>query len=84
MRSDTEDLGPEEGREDVGEASEVERGRVEAAAPQAGVPEPVVEPAGLGLGQDLVRLDHFTELLLGSGLVRDVRMELARESRRRA
>ncbi len=65
---DAEDVVPEERREDVGQAPEVERGRAKAAAAQAGVAEPVVELARLRLREHLVGLDDLLEPLVRVGL----------------
>ena len=73
----------EEGREDVGEAAEVEGRGPEAAAAQAGVAEAVVELARLALREHLVRLDRLLEALLGIGRLRDVGVELARQPAKR-
>ena len=78
-RGDAEGVLPEEGREDVGEAPEVERGRPEASALEARMAEAVVEAAGLRLREHLVRRDCLAEALLRVGLLRDVRVQLARE-----
>ena len=78
-RGDAEGVLSEEGREDVGEAPEVERGRAEASALEARMAEAVVEAAGLGLREHLVRRDCLPEALLRVGLLRDVRVQLARE-----
>src|SRR5207249_571896 len=66
-RRDAEDVVSEEGREDVGEAAEVERRRPEAATPQPGVAEAVIELARLGLREDLVGLDDLLEALVCIG-----------------
>jgi hypothetical protein len=60
---DPEHVVAEEGREDVGEAPEVERSWAEAAAAQPGMTEAVVETPRLGLGQHLVGLDDFAKAL---------------------
>ena len=74
-----EDVLAEEGREQVGEAAEVERRGREPAAPQARVPEAVVELAALGIREHLVRLDDLLEARLRVGLLRDVGVQLAGE-----
>ncbi len=74
----------EEGGEDVGQVREVEVGRRVAAAPQSGVPVAVVELPRLGLREHLVRLGDGAEALLRVRLLRDVRMQLARELAERA
>jgi len=71
-----EQIVAEEGREDVGQVPEVELRRVEAAASEAAVAVPVVELAGLGIREHLVRLDDLLEALLGVRRIRDVRMHL--------
>jgi hypothetical protein len=75
----TEDVVAEEGREDVGEASEVEGGRLEPAAAEPGVTEAVVQLPGLGLREHLVRLDDLLEALVRVRRIGDVRVQLARE-----
>src|SRR5205814_1716842 len=74
-----EEVVSEERREEVGEAAEIERARLEAAAAQTGVAEAVVELAPLGVREHLVRLHDLPETVFGVGRVGDVRMELARE-----
>ena len=74
-----EDVVAEEGREDVGEASEVEGRRLEPAAAQPGVTEAVVQLPGLGLREHLVRLDDLLEALVRVGRIGYVRVQLARE-----
>jgi hypothetical protein len=74
-----EEVVSEERREEVGEAAEIERARLEAAAAQTGVAEAVVELAPLGVREHLVRLDDLPETVFGVGRVGDVRMELPRE-----
>ncbi len=69
----------EEGREDVGEVAEIEVGRMEATSTQPGVPVAVVGPPPLWIGEDLVCLGDLAEALVRVGLVRDVRVQLARE-----
>ena len=64
---DAEDVVPEEGGEDVGEAPEVERRGSEASAPQSGMAEAVVELARFGLRQHFVGLDDLPEALVGVG-----------------
>src|SRR6185503_12601976 len=76
---DAEEVVAEEGREEIGEAAEVECRGVEAAAAQALVPVPVVELARLRLREDLVGLDDLPETLLGVRLLRDVRVERSGE-----
>src|SRR5439155_8775342 len=77
--SDAEEVVAEEGGEEIREAAESERARLEAAAAQSGVAEAVVELAALGVGEDLVGLDDLTETVLRVGGVGDVGMELSRE-----
>ena len=79
-----EDVVAEEGREDVGEASEVEGGGPEPAAAEPGVTEAVVQLAGLGLREHLVRLDDLLEALVRVRGVGNVRVQLAREPPERA
>src|SRR5439155_25252882 len=76
---DAEEIVPEERGEEIGQAAEIEGRRREAAAAQAGVAIAVVELAGLGLGENLVRLDHLAEPLLRVRLLRDIRVERARQ-----
>ena len=52
---------------------------LEAAAAQARVPVAVVQLAGLGLREHLVRLDDLAEAVVGVGCVGDVRVQLPRE-----
>src|ERR671910_179851 len=75
----TEEVVPEEDGEDVGEAREVEVGRLEAARAKALVAEAVIQLACLLLRQDLVRLSRLAEALLRVGMVGNVRMEISRE-----
>ena len=75
----TEDVVAEEGREDIGEASEVERRGLEPAAAEPSVPEAVVQLPGLGLREHLVRLDDLLEALVRVRRVGNVRVQLARE-----
>ena len=70
----------EERREEVREAPQVERGRHEAAAPEAFEAVPVVELAALAAGEHLVRLYDLLEPLVGVGGLRYVRMELPSET----
>ena len=77
--ADAEQVVAEERGEEVGEAAEVERARLEAAAAQARVAEAVVELARLGVREHLVRLDDLAEALLGVRRLGDVGMQLARE-----
>src|SRR5262249_41889350 len=65
--------------EQVGEAAEVETRRRKAAAAQAVVAVAVVELARLRLREHLVRLDDLPEALLRVRLVRDIRVQRARE-----
>src|SRR5581483_5413381 len=76
LRADAEQLVAEE---EVAERAEVEARRGEAAAAQPGVAEAVVELAALGVGEHFVGLDHLLEALLGVRILRDVRVQLARE-----
>ncbi len=70
---------PEERGEDVGQAAEVGAHRREAAAPQARVPEAVVQLAPLGVREHLVRLGDRTEAQPRVRGVAHIRMELACE-----
>ena len=79
LRSAAEEVLAEERREDVGEVPEVGERRLEAAAPEPGVPEAVVRRAALRVGEDLVRLGDLAEALVGVRGRRDIRVELARE-----
>jgi hypothetical protein len=79
-----EEVVAEEGGEDVREAAEVEVPRLEAAAAQAGVAEPVVELAALRVGEHLVGLCDLPEPLLRVREPADVGMQLAREPPERA
>ena len=81
--SDAEDVVAEEGREQVGEAAQVEARRCEAAAPETCVPVPVVELARLRLGENLVGLDDLAKPLLRVRRLGDVRMQGAREPSKR-
>src|SRR5436190_5482309 len=51
----------EEGREEIGQIAEIERRRLEASAPQPGVPEAVVKLPPLAVRKDLVGLDDLAE-----------------------
>src|SRR5207302_5513035 len=76
---DAEEVVAEEGGEEVREAAEVERAGLEAAAAEARVPEAVVELTALGVGEDLVGLDHLAEAVLRVRRVGNVGMQLTRE-----
>src|SRR5581483_5888725 len=78
--SGTEDVVAEEGAEQIAEAADVEVRRCETARPQARVAVAVVERAGLGVGEHLVRLRHLAEALLRLGLVGHVGVQLPRQS----
>jgi hypothetical protein len=78
--SAAEELVAEEDREEIGDVGEIELRGPEATRAQALVPESVVEVARLRLREDLVRLGRFSEAVLGVQLVRDVGVELSRES----
>ena len=76
----TEDVVAEEGREDVGEAPEVEGRRAGTRrSAEPGVTEAVVQLPGLGLREHLVRLDDLLEALVRVRRIGDVRVQLARE-----
>src|SRR5262245_23769267 len=74
-----EEIVAEERREEIAQASEIEGGRLEAAAPQAFEAVAVVELAALGARENLVRLDDLLKALVGIGGVRDVRVQLTRQ-----
>src|SRR2546426_4308956 len=73
--SPAEEVVAEECREQIGEAAEVERGRLEAAATQTRMTEAVVELPPLGVGENLVRLDDLAEPVIGIRLLRHVGMQ---------
>ena len=75
-----QDVVPEEGREEVGQAAEVHVAGLEAAAAQPRMAVAVVELACLGPREHLVRLDHLAEPLVGVRRLGDIRVELAREA----
>ncbi len=78
--SPTEQVVAEKGGEQIREAAQVERGRLEAAAAQPRVAEAVVELAPLRVGEDLVGLDDFAKPVVGIRLFGHVRMQLTREA----
>src|SRR6266566_6658027 len=67
--SPAEQVIAEECGEEIREAAEVERGRLEAAAAQTGMTEAVVELSPLGVGENLVRLDDLAEPVIGIRLL---------------
>src|SRR5262249_13868271 len=69
----------EERREEVAERVDVEVCGLEATRAQAGVPVPVVELAGLGGRERLVRLGRLAEPSLGLRAVGDAGVQLAGE-----
>ena len=78
-----QNLVAEEGGEEVGEVSEVDMARLEAAAAQACVAVAVVQRARLALREHLVCLDDLLEARLGVRRLGDVGMELTREAAKR-
>ena len=74
----------EEGAEDVLEPGAGGRPRGEAAGAQALVPERVVGPPALRVGQDLIRLGRLLELLLGGRVVLFTSGCSSRATRRKA
>ena len=74
-----QDVVSEEGREEIGEAAEVDVPRLKTAAAQAGMAVAVVEVARFRVRQHLVGLDDLLEPLLGIWSLGDVRMQLAGE-----
>jgi hypothetical protein len=77
---DAEEVVAEEGGEEIGKPTEVECGGAETAAAETCVTEAVVQLSALGVREDLVRLDDLPETVLRIGRIRDVGMELTRQS----
>ncbi len=82
-RGSTEEILAEERGKDVREVAEVRKAGLEASAPEARVPEAVVQRAALRIREHLVRLGNLPEALLGVRRGRHVRMELACEGAKR-
>jgi hypothetical protein len=82
--ADPEEVVAEERGEEIGQAAEIERARLEAATAQAGMPEAVVQLAPLGVRKHLVGFDDLPEAMLGIRRLGDVGMELTGEPAERA